>query len=172
MALSDVFVKAGETSKVLFKKISVFTNKTKTDEVINAFVPVDAFGSEIQFARNATLTDGSQKTEVTASVLPTGAATESTLVDIETKLNGTVNVNTGLVQSLTDTELRASPVNVSASSLPLPTGAATSAQIDTLNQNIVALTKHIAIQNYLLAEIADTDYDLNELLVDTELLDY
>jgi hypothetical protein len=42
-------------------------------------------------------------------------------------VSGTVTANTGLSQPLTDTQLRATPVSVSATSLPLPTNAATDA---------------------------------------------
>jgi hypothetical protein len=42
-------------------------------------------------------------------------------------VSGTVTANTGLSQPLTDAQLRAAAVPVSAASLPLPTGAATSA---------------------------------------------
>lgn len=118
--------------------------------------------------------------------LPTGAASETTLNSVNAKLpsnltvtatrllvdgsgvtqpiSGTVTANTGLVQPLTNTELRASPVSVSlaggtnsigsisntsfnvgnfpstqaitATSLPLPTGAATSQKQDTGNTSL------------------------------------
>ena len=42
-------------------------------------------------------------------------------------------VNTGLTQALTDAQLRASAVPVSASSLPLPTGAATQATLSAID---------------------------------------
>ena len=50
-------------------------------------------------------------------------------------IDGTVTANTGLSQPLTDAQLRASAVPVSAAALPLPSGAATSA-----NQQTDALT--------------------------------
>ena len=67
---------------------------------------------------------------VVASALPTGASTgalqtagNASLASIDTKLTSPLTV-TG---PLTDTQLRASAVPVSVSSLPLPTGAATAA---------------------------------------------
>jgi hypothetical protein len=48
-------------------------------------------------------------------------------------ITGTVTANTGLSQPLTDAQLRASSVPVSATSLPLPTGAATEASVQRLN---------------------------------------
>lgn len=73
---------------------------------------------------------GQLQVEVTASVLPTGGATAAnqateiaSLASIDSKLTSPLAV-TG---PLTDAELRASAVPVSAASLPLPTGAATAA---------------------------------------------
>lgn len=51
-------------------------------------------------------------------------------------VSGTVTANTGLTQPLTDTQLRASAVPISASALPLPTGAATEAKQDTANTSL------------------------------------
>lgn len=71
-----------------------------------------------------------QDVNVVSSVLPTGASTSAlqtagnaSLTSIDSKLTAPLSV-TG---PLTDTQLRASPVPVSAASLPLPTGAATAA---------------------------------------------
>jgi hypothetical protein len=47
-------------------------------------------------------------------------------------IDGTVTANTGLSQPLTDTQLRAAAVPVSASTLPLPTGAATQTTLASL----------------------------------------
>lgn len=72
---------------------------------------------------------------VDSSALPTGAATEATLATLGTEttlaaiaaaLGGTITISgTVTTGGLTDTQLRASAVPVSAASLPLPTGAAT-----------------------------------------------
>ena len=45
--------------------------------------------------------------------LPAGAATQTTLAAIDTKLGAGITVNTGLAQGLTDTQLRATPVPIS-----------------------------------------------------------
>jgi len=67
-------------------------------------------------------------TQTGSSPLPTGAATEATLALIKAKTdNLDVALSTRAVTGLTDAQLRASPVPVSAASLPLPTGAATAA---------------------------------------------
>lgn len=48
-------------------------------------------------------------------------------------ISGTVTANTGLTQPLTDTQLRASAVPISASALPLPSGASTETTLAALN---------------------------------------
>jgi hypothetical protein len=76
--------------------------------------------------------------------LPTGASTATLQTTGNTSLNsidtktpalsgGRVPVESNLVQGLTDTQLRASAVPVSAASLPLPTGAATESTLAALN---------------------------------------
>jgi hypothetical protein len=76
----------------------------------------------------------------TALPLPTGAATEATLALIKAKTdNLDVALSTRAVTGLTDTQLRASAVPVSAASLPLPTGAATSANQTTLGSQTTKL---------------------------------
>jgi hypothetical protein len=71
--------------------------------------------------------------------LPSGAATAAnqvteiaSLSSIDSKLTSPLSV-TG---PLTDTQLRASPVAVSAAALPLPAGAATEATLSTLNGKV------------------------------------
>lgn len=77
-----------------------------------------------------TVTVDTSNVTITSSALPTGAATaalqtsgNASLASIDTKLTAPLSV-TG---PLTDTQLRASAVPVSLSSVPLPTGAATAA---------------------------------------------
>jgi hypothetical protein len=48
-------------------------------------------------------------------------------------------VNTGLSQPLTDAQIRATPLPVSASTLPLPTGAATESTLSALNTKTPAV---------------------------------
>ena len=80
--------------------------------------------------------------------LPTGASTatlqttgNSSLSSIDAKTpslsSGRVPVESNLVQGLTDTQLRASAVPVSAASLPLPTGAATESTLVALSAKVV-----------------------------------
>lgn len=59
----------------------------------------------------------------------------ASLASIDSKLTSPISV-TG---PLTDTQLRASPVPVSASSLPLPTGAATEATLSSLNAKVTVV---------------------------------
>lgn len=71
--------------------------------------------------------------------LPTGAATESTLSAVNAKLpaldSGRVPVSLPPgAGGLTDAELRASPLDVSASALPLPSGAATDATLIAIQE--------------------------------------
>ena len=92
---------------------------------------------------------------VTSSALPTGAATEATLSSVDGKIpanltvtatrllvdgsgvtqpvSGTITVSN---QGLTDAELRASAVPVSAASLPLPTGASTETTLSALETKV------------------------------------
>lgn len=76
--------------------------------------------------------------------LPTGASTATLQTTGNTSLNsidtktpalsgGRVPVESNLVQGLTDTQLRASAVPISASALPLPTGAAAESTLAALN---------------------------------------
>ena len=141
--------------------------------------------------------------EVQSQVLPTGAATEakqdvgnSSLSSIDTKLpaqvggkvpvdtglvqsltdaqlratpvpvSGTVTANTGLSQPLTDAQLRASSVPVSAASLPLPSGAATEAKQDVGNTSLSSIdTKTPA----LVSGKVPVETGLSQPLTDSEL---
>lgn len=84
---------------------------------------------------------------VKEAALPLGAASEATLSTISglmSTLNGIETAANALLTSidtkvLTDTQLRASPVAISASSLPLPTGAATSANQTTANASLASI---------------------------------
>lgn len=68
--------------------------------------------------------------------LPAGAATQTTLASVDSRLAGTLAVNTGITQPLTNTELRATAVPVSAASLPLPTGAATQTTLASVDSRL------------------------------------
>lgn len=132
----------------------------------------NAFGN---LALDDTLTDGTQVTQVTGTVpLPTGAATGSkqdtgntSLSSIDGKtpalvsgrvpidgsgvtqpVSGTVSVSGTVPVSgpLTDGQLRASAVPVSASSLPLPSGAATSAKQPALGTAGTASSDVLTVQ--------------------------
>jgi len=73
-----------------------------------------------------------QPVSVASLPLPAGAATEATLASIKAKTdNLDVALSTRAVTGLTDAQLRASAVPVSAAALPLPTGAATEATLAT-----------------------------------------
>jgi hypothetical protein len=67
-------------------------------------------------------------------------------------VSGTVTANTGLTQPLTDAQLRASAVPVSAASLPLPTGAATEASVQRLN------SVNLVRNNYTTTSVTTTVY--------------
>lgn len=66
--------------------------------------------------------------------LPTGAATEATLLSIDSKLTSPLSV----IGPLTDAQLRASAVPVSAASLPLPSGAATEATLLSIDSKLTS----------------------------------
>jgi len=66
--------------------------------------------------------------DATSLPLPTGAATEATLALVKAKTdNLDVLLSTRAITGLTDAQLRASAIPVSATALPLPLGAATAA---------------------------------------------
>lgn len=86
--------------------------------------------------------DGNLQVDVLSAPLPAGAATSAKqdtgnliLANIDSKtpalVLGKVPVDTGLLQPLTDAQLRANPVPVTVPSIPLPSGASTfAAQTD------------------------------------------
>jgi hypothetical protein len=110
-----------------------------------------------------------QPVSVASQPLPTGASTETTLAALNTKIpsvgqalmaasqpvviasnQSAISVNTGLSQPLTDAQIRATalPVSgtffqatqpISATALPLPTGAATETTLAALNTKTPAL---------------------------------
>lgn len=87
-------------------------------------------------------------------------------------------VNTGLTQALTDAQLRASAVPVSASSLPLPTGAATQATLSAIDgyfkaEDSAAASGDKGLPLLAIRQVADTtstdaDGDYTLLKVDEE----
>lgn len=95
-----------------------------------------------------------------------------------------ISADTGLAQPLTDTQLRASAVPVSAATLPLPTGAATETTLAAVQTLIAALNATIGNHNapfidgapgqVILAKRRDSDSttvadgDLNTLNMDEE----
>lgn len=105
---------------------------------------------------------GEQDVNVISSALPAGAATEATLLSVDSRLT-TANITLSSIDSdtaamvlslasidsklanpmpvsgpLTDAQLRASAVPVSAASLPLPTGAATEATLAAMSAKLPA----------------------------------
>jgi hypothetical protein len=84
---------------------------------------------------------------VKEAALPLGAASEATLSTISgliSTLNSIETAANALLTSidtkvLTDAQLRASPIDVTASSLPLPTGAATAANQATANASLASI---------------------------------
>jgi hypothetical protein len=109
-------------------------------------LPTGAATAAKQLADNHQVTvsnfPATQSVSVASLPLPTGSSTSalqtsgnSTLTAIDTKLGATLSVNVGL----TDTQLRASAVPISVASLPLPSGAATSALQTTGNVSLTAI---------------------------------
>lgn len=85
--------------------------------------PAQALGSSVEAIQSGIW----DITDITGNIsLPTGASTAanqsieiSHLQNIETSLGGTIDVNTNLNQPLTNTELRASDINVTVSNFPV-----------------------------------------------------
>lgn len=111
---------------------------------------------------------GEQDVNVISSALPTGAATEATLLSVDSRL-ATANITLSSIDSdtaamvlslasidsklanpmpvsgpLTDAQLRASAVPVSAASLPLPTGAATEATLLSVDSRLSSIDTKLA----------------------------
>jgi hypothetical protein len=90
-----------------------FWQSTQPVSAVSLPLPTDASTSALQTTGNSSLSSIDAKTPSLSS--------------------GRVPVESNLVQGLTDTQLRASAVPVSAASLPLPTGAATESTLAALN---------------------------------------
>ena len=83
-----------------------------------------------------------QPISAVALPLPAGAATEATLALIKAKTaNLDVALSTRAVTGLTDAELRAVAVPISAAALPLPAGAATEATLATRSTEATLATR-------------------------------
>lgn len=72
---------------------------------------------------------------VMANSVPVVIASNQPAINI----SGSVTANTGLLQPLTDSQLRATAVSISASSLPLPTGASTELTLLDVKTNTIKL---------------------------------
>lgn len=89
---------------------------------------------------SGTFWQATQPVSAASLPLPAGAATEATLAAIKAKTdNLDVALSTRAVTGLTDAQLRASAVPVTAASLPLPSGAATSALQTAGNASLTSL---------------------------------
>lgn len=109
---------------------------------------LSSIDGKLNSVSNRLIVDGSQVTQPISALslpLPTGASTEAKqdaeiakLTSIETILNS-IDSGIPVTGPLTDSELRASPVAISAASLPLPTGAATEAKQDTGNSSLSSI---------------------------------
>ena len=115
---------------------------TKTPALSGGRVPVES--NLVQGLTDTQLRASAVPVSAVSLPLPTDASTSalqttgnSSLSSIDAKTpslsSGRVPVESNLVQGLTDTQLRASAVPVSAASLPLPTGAATESTLAALN---------------------------------------
>src|SRR5574343_365061 len=76
---------------------------------------------------------------VAVSNLASGGLTDTQLRATPVPISGTVAISNQVSQPLTDTQLRATAVPVSAASLPLPSGAATSAAQTTGNNSLASI---------------------------------
>lgn len=132
--------------------------------------------------------NGELQIDVLSSALPTGAATDAQLVSLNNKIPANITVsgsrllvdNSGVTQPvsgsvsisgsvavtgpLTDAQLRATAVPVSAASLPLPTGAATESTLSSLNSKVTACdTGSVTIASSALPSGAATETTLAAL---------
>lgn len=150
-----------KAANIVLNTSGIFSETTLLADIKSTLTNVDASTTSIS---NASLNISSK--------LPSNLTTNNTrlLVDgsgVIQPISGTVN--TGLIQPLTDDQLRASAVNVvgdfypvtqpiSATSLPLPTGAATNSSLIDIN-NSVLLNKQST--DALLSPIGSINYNLD-----------
>ena len=134
------------------------TSANQTTEI----TALGALLTELQLKADATET---QPVSIASIALPTGASTEATLLalknqtdSISTKIDAlttpsdTQPVNTGLVQGLTDAQLR-------ASALPLPTGAATLAEQQSQTTKLTSLDgKDFATETTLALKLNEAEF--------------
>ena len=171
----------GDTLQIIYGDApSLYTGLTDA-ELRAAPVPVngtiDLSSTTLTALENVSIDNfpASQNVVVTSSVLPTGAATQTTLAAIDTKLAGTLAVS----GPLTDTQLRATPVAVSlagsATSALQTAGNASLSSIDTktpaLGQALAAASVPVvltAIQLAALTPITGGATEANQVL---ELVD-
>ena len=112
-------------------------------------------------------------TTVDASALPAGASTSAnqttsnaSLASIDSKLTAPLAV-TG---PLTDIQLRASAVPVSAAALPLPTGAATSANQTTSNASLASIDSKLTAPFAVTGPLTDTQLRASAVAVSAAAL--
>lgn len=127
----------GTGEHVQLFKLAVAADGSRT------LVPADADGLLVNLGSNNDVV-------VSSSALPSGAATSAkqdtgntSLASIDSKLDSPIAVE----GPLTDTELRASAVPISAAALPLPSGAATGAKQDTGNTSLASIDGKITAVN-------------------------
>ena len=149
---------------------------TKTPALVAGRVPVDGSGVTQPVSGSVTVTQAigtNLHTVVDASALPTGAATSAnqttsnaSLASIDSKLTAPLAV-TG---PLTDIQLRASAVPVSAAALPLPTGAATSANQTTSNASLASIDSKLTAPLAVTGPLTDTQLRASAVAVSAAAL--
>jgi len=146
-------------------------------------LPVDGTGQALRVLTNPAV-DGGALQEVVTLALADGTladpATQATLAAVLARLlatltvGGTVTVSNPTAQGLTNTELRATAVPVSASALPLPAGAATEATVTGLlkagqavdvNDRAARLVGHVTVDNFPASTVGLTDAQLRATAV-------
>ena len=105
-------------------------------------LPTGAATAANQVTANGYLSSIDTKVATEATLGFVEIHTEATSIILTEAANGTTPLR--VLGPLTDTELRASPVPVSAASLPLPTGAATETTLAAINTKTPALGQALA----------------------------
>lgn len=169
--LASVFARQSDgTAKTLLRGSAKGT--TVAGDITST--PVDANTQAVDVAVKGTAAvsgtfwQATQPVSAASLPLPAGASTEATLALIKAKTdNLDVLLSTRAVTGLTDAQLRASAVPISAASLPLPAGAATEATLAamsaklpaTLGQKAMAASEAVVIasdQSNLPVQIKDS----------------
>lgn len=167
--MSTTNFKANESTALGATKLTSWVNTGDITEKIPANVPTNPDGTaHTQALTDTQLRASAVPVSISSTPLPTDAAKESkqdtgnaSLASIDSKLSSPVSV-TG---PLTDTQLRAAAVPVSSASLPLPSGASTSANQTTANASLSSIDSKLTAPLSVTGPLTDTQLRASDVPV-------